>query len=327
MKTIELKAEDILATMISGEVVQTEHNKELWESEDERLNQIIEEYDKKIRKYYKNQEKLIPHHICIKENMPIVNKRQYRMNIEKQIEVKRQCEEMLLKGIIEESNSPWNSPIILVPKKDNKWRICVDFRLLNNITKEESCPPPTTQECFDVLGVSNYFSTLDLEAGYHQIPMDEQSKHMTAFTTVTGKYHYKKMPFGLRNAPSHFQNIMYVVLQKFIPNKCIAYMDDIIVFSKGKEEHYNILKEILNQLAEYGLKINLDKCQFIKKEIEFLGFKIMEKKLFPAESKNEKLQNILKSKNKKELRSALGFLSYYRQFIRNFASKTKQLNK
>ncbi len=130
--------------------------------------------------------------------------------------------------------------------------MCIDFRELNKNTIPEHCLPPTIEEVFANLGNSSIYSTLDLEMGYHQVVMDKECKDFTSFTTSLGKFKYRMMPFGLRNAPSHFQNFMFIVLQKLIGKNVQVYMDDIIIATKSMEEHYRILREVLTTLGSFG---------------------------------------------------------------------------
>ncbi len=269
--------------------------------------------------------KIVCHKILLKENSPFVNLKNYRMDSRKLEIVKKHTVKLLNEGKIEESNSIWNSPILIVPKKNGDTRMYIDFRKINEYTISESCPPPVIEECLDALSGSLYFSTLDLESGYHQVYLDKKSRPLTAFTTPMGKFQYKTMPFELKNAPSHFQNLMYVVLQKFINKTCIVYMDDIIVFSKNIDTHYKDLRAILLELAQSGLILNFEKCKFVLNEVNFLGFIIKENTIRPENKKLEIFSDKFEIKNVKKFHSVLGLLNYYRNFIENFSKKVYKL--
>ncbi len=181
------------------------------------------------------------------------------------------------------------------------------------------------EECLDYLGGSKVFSQLDLESGYHQIDVEKDSRMITTFTAPTGKYQFLKMPFGLRNAPAHFQNIMLMALSELIGKCCIVYLDDIIVYSKKDQDHCSDLKRVLDKLAGYGLRLNLKKCHFLTKKINFLGYTIDNGKIKPEDEKEKKFREMIHVKNEKELHTVIGCLTYYRWFINQFAEKTRYL--
>lgn len=184
--------------------------------------------------------------------------------------------EMLEQGVIRESSSPYSSPVWVVPKKQDasnkqKWRIVIDYRKLNEVTKEDKFPLPNMDDILDKLGRANYFTTLDLAKGFHQIEMEPKDFEKTAFSTANGHYEFVRMPFGLKNAPATFQRMMRDVLKQFIGKICYVYLDDIIIFSTSLEEHICSLEKIFQRLREVNLKVQLDKTEFLKKETEFLG--------------------------------------------------------
>ena len=163
--------------------------------------------------------------------------RAYRIPLLKQQFVKDYIMEMLEKGVIRKSNSPYASPVILVPKSDGTTRLCIDYRELNKQTIKDKYPLPNMNDIFDRLGGSLIFSTLDLKAGYHQIPLNELSKKKTTFITHYGLFEYNKIPFGLTNAPAVFQRTMDYILHDFIGECVFVYIDDIIVYSNNIEKH------------------------------------------------------------------------------------------
>lgn len=181
---------------------------------------------------------------------------------------------MLRQNIIRKSNSPYNSPLLIVDKKlDNsgirKYRIVIDYRKLNEFTVDDKYPIPNLNSLLDRLGRAQYFTTLDLARGFHQILVREEDRRKTAFSTPSGHYEFVRMPFGLKNAPSTFQRLMNEVLKDHINKTCVVYMDDI--FSTSLQEHMVTLRKILKTLRKAMLKIQVDKCDFLKKETQFLG--------------------------------------------------------
>ena len=166
----------------------------------------------------------------------------------------RQLKEMLEADIIEESDSMWQNPVVMVKKKNGQLRFAVDYRKLNAVTKQYSFPLPRLEDVFDTIGTTQakFFSTLDLASGFWQIPMDEETKHKSAFVTPTGVYQWKRMPFGLVNAPVSFQALMTKVLRGLNWKTCLVYVDDILVFSNSFEDHLRHLITFLvasNQLV------------------------------------------------------------------------------
>lgn len=179
-------------------------------------------------------------------------------------------------GIIRKSRSRYSSPIIVIPKKKaqsgiQKFRIVVDYKRLNQVTIDDKYPLPNIDNILDKLGKAQYLSTLDLAKGYHQILMSEKDIEKTAFITPSGLYEFLRMPFGLKEAPATFQRLMNKILREHINKMCILYLDDILIFSTTLEEHEQSLSKIFNILKEHNLKIQADKCSFLKQDTEFLG--------------------------------------------------------
>lgn len=271
----------------------------------------------------------VKHNIRTEDEIPVHSK-SYRYPYVHTNEIKKQINEMLDKGIIRPSSSPWSSPIWIVPKKmdasgKQKWRVVVDYRKINEKTIDDRYPIPNINDILDKLGRCNYFSTLDLANGFHQIEMEKNSIEKTAFSVDRGHYEYTRMPFGLKNAPSTFQRVMDEIL-KDIQNKiCMVYMDDIIIFSTGLDEHIRNLKLVFKKLREARLKIQLDKSEFLRKEVEFLGHIITAEGIKPNKNKIEAIKKFPIPKTPREIKSFLGLVGYYRKFIKNFAKITKPL--
>ncbi|XP_056641536.1 uncharacterized protein LOC130448273 [Diorhabda sublineata] len=237
----------------------------------------------------------VKHIIRTKDEVPVHTK-SYRYPYVHREEIRRQIQEMLDKNIIRPSCSPWSSPIWIVKKKmdasnTQKWRLVVDYRKINEKTIDDRYPLPNISDILDKLGRAQYFTTLDLASGFHQIQMSECSIEKTAFNVDGGHYEYLRMPFGLKNAPSTFQRAVNEVL-KDIQNKiCMVYMDDIIIFSTSLQEHIQNLKLVFSKLRHAELKIQLDKCEFLRKEVEYLGHVVTPHGIKPNPNKIKAIQN------------------------------------
>ena len=239
---------------------------------------------------------------------------------------------MLDQGIIRHSISPWSSPVWVVPKKidasgKQKWRVVIDYRKLNELTVDDKYPLPNISDLLDQLGKCQYFSTLDLASGFHQIEINPDDIPKTAFSVDNGHYEFVRMPFGLKNAPSTFQRVMDNILLGIQNERCLVYMDDIIIYSLTIHEHLNRLKEVFKRLRKANLKIQPDKCEFLRKEVAYLGHLVTENGVKPNPSKIECIQEFPEPKSPKDIKSFLGLAGYYRRFIPNFAKISKPLTK
>lgn len=271
----------------------------------------------------------IKHSIKTNDEMPI-HAKSYRYPFCHREEVKRQISTLLDQGIIRHSSSPWTSPVWIVPKKldasgKRKWRLVIDYRKLNEKTIDDRYPIPNITDILDKLGRCMYFTTLDLASGFHQVEVDERDIQKTAFSVENGHYEFLRMPFGLKNAPSTFQRVMDNVLREHIGVICLVYMDDIIVFSTSLTEHVDNLAKIFRTLQKHNLKVQLDKSEFLQKEVAFLGHIVTPEGVKPNPNKIEIIKNWPIPTNEKELRGFLGILGYYRKFIKDFAKIAKPL--
>lgn len=252
----------------------------------------------------------------------------YPMHLKEEVE--KQIEDLLKQGIIQPSRSPYNSPIWVVPKKadasgQKKYRMVIDYRKLNEQTVADKYPIPEINDVLPQLGQNKFFTVIDLKSGFHQIPLRESDRKKTAFSVNNGKYEFTRLPFGLKNAPSIFQRTLDDILREHIGRICFVYMDDIIIFAKNEKEHYDNLNIIFHTLKSANMKVQLDKCEFLKKEVEFLGFVISDNGIKTNPKKVEAITNFPKPKTLRELRSFLGITNYYRRFIRDYAKIAKPL--
>ena len=268
---------------------------------------------------------LVKHHIKLTDPVPF--KEAYR-RIPPQMydEVKAHIQEMLNLAAIRPSNSLWASAIVLVRKKDSRLRFCIDLRRLNNRTIKDAYSLPKIESILDSLIGAQIFSTLDLKAGYWQVQMAEECKAYTAFTCgPLGFYECDTMPFGATNAPATFQRLMHDCLGDLNMNWCIVYLDDIIILSDAKEEHLKRLEEVFQKLAAAGLKLKPSKCFFFRKEIEYLGHVVSGKGIATNPKKVEAVTKWPTPKTVYDVRSFLGFVGYYRRFIKDFSKIAKPI--
>ena len=259
-----------------------------------------------------------------------IHQRQFRLPFSQQTEINRQINKMLDNDIIQPSLSGFNAPLILVKKKlDNsgvqKYRIVVDFRKLNDATIDEVFPLPNINEILDRLGNCTMFSVIDLTQGFYQIPLSQDSREFTAFSTLEGHWEFKRMTMGMKQSPAIFQKLMTNVLSGLTPLKVMVYLDDILIFSRSLNEHANKLSEVFSRLKSHNLKIEPHKCNFLKREILYLGHKITSEGIKPDETKIQAVLNYPPPKTVKQIKSFLGLSGYYRKFIQNYSAIAKPL--
>lgn len=266
----------------------------------------------------------ITHKIQTRTDLPPINQKNYRLpQLHKDV-INETVQELLDNNIIEHSNSPWNSPLLVVDKKggpdgQKKHRVVVDFRKLNSQTIGDAYPLPRIDDILDQLSQAKYFTTLDLASGYHQVLIHEEDREKTAFSTPIGHLHFLRMAFGLKGGPATFQRLMDQTLKGLLGKDCFVYLDDIVVYSNTIKEHIDKLQRIFERLSIAELKLQPQKCHFYKREIIYLGHKCSEKGCEPDPEKTKAIQNIMNPKTIKEIQSFLGIANYYRRFIPEFA--------
>lgn len=266
----------------------------------------------------------IEHEIDTGSTKPIIVKpRRVPQTAEREVE--KQIKDMLHHGIIRESTSPWSFPIVVVRKKNGDLRLCIDYRQLNIVTKRPVFPIPDCNEIFDTLGGSKFFSCLDLSQGYHQVPMAERDKCKTAFAVKSGQYEYNVMPFGLSGAPCTFQRVMHTVLREEVWEKCVIYLDDVLIFGRSIDEHNVRLKAVLAKFRQANLKLSPSKCQFLQQEVKYLGHVINENGVATDPEKIKKVVEWPTPTCHEQLQAFLGLCNYYRRFIQDYSKVTNPL--
>ena len=266
----------------------------------------------------------VMHEIKLHDHEP-VNCRPYRVPYNLRKEMDEQLNILLEANIIVPSNSNYASPVLLVKKADGGYRLAVDFRKLNKKLKKDTFPIPNINETIDSLSGARYFSTLDLMSGFHQQEIPKEHQHYTAITTHRGTFQFQRSPFGLSSSPNSFQRLMNLVLSDLSPLNILVYIDDICISSTDIDSHFEKLSLVFDRLRQHNLKLKPSKCHFLKTEITFLGFKIKEGKIFPASKNIEVVSKIKRPKSKKDVRSLLGCVGFYRKFFSDYSQRTFHL--
>ncbi|GJY68903.1 putative reverse transcriptase domain-containing protein [Tanacetum coccineum] len=244
-----------------------------------------------------------------------ISKAPYRMAPIELKELKDQLQELLERGFIRPSVSPWGAPVLFVKKKDGSMRLCIDYRELNKITIRNRYPLPRIDDLFDQLQGAKHFSKIDLRSGYHQLRVKEQDISKTSFSTRYGHYEFLVMPFGLTNAPAVFMDLINRVFHEFLDKFVIVFIDDILVFSKSKEEHEEHLRTVLQILRQEKLYAKFSKCEFWLSKVAFLGHIVSTEGITMDPAKVEAITKWPRPTYVTEVRSFLGLAGYYRGFV------------
>jgi len=258
---------------------------------------------------------LAVHDVNVGDAAP-VKQAPYRVNPNRLAPLQQELNYMLEHGLIEACQSEWCSPVTLVPKSDGGYRFCIDFRKVNALTKTDTYPLPRVDECIDKVGSSNYISKFDLLKGYWQVPLTDRAQDISCFVTLGQTYKCKVMPYGMKNAPATFQRLMNTITAGI--KGCVTYIDDVVVYSDSWEEHISEVGELLNRFSSANLVVNLEKCEFVKAQVQYLGYVIGQGSVAPPLAKVESICRCPRPQNRKELQRYLGMIGYYRMFILNF---------
>ncbi|GJX65764.1 putative reverse transcriptase domain-containing protein [Tanacetum coccineum] len=242
-------------------------------------------------------------------------------------ELSVQLQELLEKGFIRPSSSPWGAPVLFVKKKDGSFRMCIDYRELNKLTIKNRYPLPRIDDLFDQLQGSSVYSKIDLRSGYHQLRIKEEDILITAFRTRYGHFEFQVMPFGLTNAPAVFMDLMNRVCKPYLDKFVIVFIDDILVYSKDEEEHGKHLKIVLELLKKERLYGRFSKCDFWLDSVQFMGHVLDRSGVHVDPAKIEAIKSWAAPKTPTEVRQFLGLAGYYRRFIEGFSLISKPLTK
>ncbi|GJU58852.1 putative reverse transcriptase domain-containing protein [Tanacetum coccineum] len=251
----------------------------------------------------------------------------YRLAPSEMEELSTQLQELSDKGFIRPSSSPWGAPVLFVKKKDGSFRMCIDYRELNKLTVKNRYPLPRIDDLFDQLQGSSVYSKIDLRSGYHQLRVRDEDIPKTAFRTRYGHYEFQVMPFGLTNAPAVFMDLMNRVCRPYLDKFVIVFIDDILIYSKTKEEHDVHLRLILELLKKEELYAKFSKCDFWLSKVQFLGHVIDSEGIHVDPAKIESIKDWESPKTPTEIRQFLGLAGYYRRFIEGFSKIAKPMTK
>lgn len=293
----------------------------------DRLNELLDKIIPTMPKDFSKAVTLTQHAIDAPRDKA-VKQRMYRRSPVVIAALHAEVDRMLEGGIIERSSSDWASPPVMVPKPNGTYRFCVDYRELNKVTRKDAYPLPRMDSILDKLHEAVYLTTLDMSAAYHQIMLEENSRHFTAFV-VEGKglFQFKRMPYGLCNAPATFQRMMDRLIGPELEPHAFAYLDDIIIVNRTFNEHLEWIEKIMTIIREAGLILNFEKSEFCREEVRYLGFLVNRDGLRPDPEKLRPILEYPRPRNAKELRRFNGMVNWYHRHLKNIASAAGPLNK
>ena len=268
--------------------------------------------------------RVVDHKIELEEGSQPYKKSIYALSPTQLKVLVKELAELKELGFIQPSLSPYGAPVLFVKKKSlpgqpEQWRMCVDYRALNSSTIKNRYPLPLIKELLERILGAQWFSKIDLRSGYHQIRIAPGDVHKTAFRTRYGHYEYLVMPFGLTNAPATFQSLMNEILQEFLDKFVVVYIDDILIYSKTRQEHLLHLRKVFEKLVEHQLYAKLSKCEFFKKETEFLGHIVSQEGIHVDPKKIQAIQTWPVPQTLTQVRSLMGLMNYYKRFIKDFS--------
>jgi hypothetical protein len=315
---IEASDEDIEKMIVDAQIT-PEQKERLRKSLKERRGAFTEDLKPAGQAYFE------PHRIILRTDEPVYTPQYRRSEVEEEI-IDKEALELHKKGVIRRAwTSSYNSPMMVVKKKDGRWRSVIDYRRINELTIKEPYPIPRADEAFDALRKAKLMTTFDLTWGYWQTPLAEEDKKKTVFTTRSGRWEYNVLPMGITNAAPAFQRNMEAMLSGLMWRKCIIYIDDIIIFGDTFDEHLKNIEEILDRMKKFNVMAKPSKCKFCQMEVEYLGHRVGGGKLKMNKHNVDKILNMPMPGTLKEIRSFVCLAGYYRRFVKNFAMIAKPL--
>ena len=279
------------------------------------LAEVITQY-REVFPNVPSKTNVIEHDVDVGDSAPI-KQHPYRVSPMKKELLDKEVQYMLENDIIEESQSNWSSPCILVPEHDGGFRFCTDFRKVNDKTKSDSFPIPRIADCIDQIGNAKFVSTFDMLKGYWQVPLTQRAREISAFVTPSGLYQYKVMPFGMKNAPATFQRMVNKLVRDI--DGCEGYIDDVVIFSDNWSDHIRQIERFFQIMREAKLTINLMKSEFGKATVKYLGHIVGQGQVRPLDAKIQTIAKFPIPTSRKELARFLGMAGYYRNFCLNFS--------
>ena len=256
---------------------------------------------------------------------PPIRQRGRRFSPKEHEVAEREVADLLWSGLIRKSNSPWAAPVVLVPKPDGRLRFCIDYRRLNAVTRRDEYPIPRVDEALDQLSSARWFSSLDLKAGYWQVPLSKDAAAKSAFRVRSGLYEWTRMPMGMCNSGNTFQRLVDSILGDLLWNGVLVYIDDIIVYATTFNEHSRLLTEVLRRLKAANMKISPTKSVFGTQCVEYLGHEVSRGRVAPLQRHLTAITKLVPPTSVAEIRHFLGLVGFYRRFVPHFASIAKPL--
>lgn len=310
-----------LATM--NVTLRQDEGTSLTQEERSQMNQLLSE-QQDLFAPYGPATTIIEHHIDTGDSPPIASP-PYRTTPSKRAVIEKEVSQLLEQNIVEECESAWSSPVVLVPKPNGQFRLCIDYRKLNRVTVPDLYPLPRLDDLIHSTGKSRYISTMDLKSGYYQVKISDRDKDKTTFITPNGTYRFLRLPFGLKNAPATFQRLMDKFKSGLTNVNVLVYLDDIIVLSETFNGHLNNLGQCFARMRQFNLRMNRTKCKFACDEVVYLGHVISRNGI---QTKPDKVSAILKMEPPRNIKQLLTFLqtcNWYRRFIPHFAAVARPL--
>ena len=303
----------------------TSHIKD--QNQRQKLQHILWKHGKLLDLRQSSTIKATVHHAIETGTHPPVFTPPYRVSYKDEGIQREEIDKLLKQGVIEESTSPWSSPIVLVRKKDGSVRFCIDFRKLNNITTKDAFPIPRIDDIFDHLAHAEYYTTIDFKSGYFQVGLDPKDRPKTAFSTRDQHYQFTVLPQGVTNGPPAFQRIVSQILGPTRWQYSLAYLDDVIIYSPSFDQHLIHLEDILNRLNDANFRLNVDKCHIAKTSIDYLGHHIEHSNVRPNAENIRALLGTPQPTTAKEVFRFVKATEYYRKFIPEFSTIAQPLYK